>query len=124
MDGVCLIQKKGENLQTLLEYLEEESKLKASRQPEQRSHKAEFYYLNADGVYKDISECGLGCFQLHGLGYCLAFKRMKVKKKWEGVIQSKRSKKCLKTGHRRRQCSRKACDINGCGKPHDYLLHT
>ena len=115
--------KKGENLQTLLEYLEEESKLMACRQPEQRSLKGNFNPLDIDGGYNDTPGCGLGCSQLHGLGYCPAFKKMKVKEKWEVVIQSKRCKKCLKTGHRHQQCSRKACDINSCRKPHHYLLH-
>ena len=113
--------KKDENLQTLLEYLEEESKLMACGQ--QWSLKAGFYPLNVDGANNDPPGCGLGCSQLHGLGYCPAFKKMKVKERWEVVIQSKRCKKCLKTGHRHQQCSRKPCDTNSCGKPHHYLLH-
>ena len=48
---------------------------------------------------------------------------MKVKERWDVVIQSKRCKKCLKTGHRHQQCSQKACDINNCKKPHHHLLH-
>ncbi|CAB4013716.1 Hypothetical predicted protein [Paramuricea clavata] len=52
-----------------------------------------------------------------------AYGKMKVKGKWEVVIQSKRCKKCLKTGHRHQQCSRKACDINSCRKSHNYQLH-
>ena len=42
--------------------------------------------------------CGIGGPQLHDLGYCPAFKKMKVKERWVVVIQSKRCKKCLKTG--------------------------
>ena len=114
--------KKDEDLQTLLEYLEEESKLLASSQPEQRSLKAGVYPVNMDGVFSP-NGCGLGCSQLHDLAYCPAFKKMKVKEKWDVVIQSKRCKKCLKTGHRHQQCSRKACDINNCGRPHHYLMH-
>ena len=48
---------------------------------------------------------------------------MKVKERWDVVIQSERCKKCLKTGHRHQQCSQKACDINNCKKPHHHLLH-
>jgi hypothetical protein len=69
--------KKGENLQTLLEYLEEESKLMACRQPEQRSLKGNFNPLDIDGGYNDTPGCGLNCSQLHGLGYCPAFQKMK-----------------------------------------------
>ena len=48
---------------------------------------------------------------------------MKVKERWVVVIQSKRCKKCLKTGHRHQQCSPKACDINNCKRSHHHLLH-
>ena len=78
--------KKYENLQTLLEYLEVESKLMASGQ--QWSFKAGFYPLNRDNVNNDPRECGLSCSQLHGLSYCPAFKKMKVKERWDVVIQS------------------------------------
>ena len=84
--------KKDENLQTLLEYLEE-AKLMASGQ--QWSFKAGFYPLNVGVVNNDPPGCGLGCSELHGL----------VKERWDVVIQSKRCKKCLKTGHRHQQCS-------------------
>ena len=67
--------------------------------------------------------CCLVCSQVHGLAICPVFKAMKVKQRWDIVVQSKRCKKCLKTGHRHQQCSRKACDINSCGRPHHYLLH-
>jgi hypothetical protein len=115
--------KKIESLHTLLEYLEEEAKIMASSQSDQRSSKIGIYPVNVDGGYNGAPGCGLGCSQQHGLGYCPAFKKMKVKEKWEVVIQSKRCKKCLRTGHRHQQCSRKACDINSCGRPHHYLLH-
>jgi hypothetical protein len=86
--------KKGENqLQTPLEYLEEEWKLMASSQTNQRLFKVGFYPLNVDGAYNDTPGCGLGWSQIHGLCYCPAFKKMKVKEKWEVVIQSKRCKK-------------------------------
>ncbi|CAB4015097.1 Hypothetical predicted protein, partial [Paramuricea clavata] len=113
--------KKIESLHTLLEYLEEEAKIMASSQSDQRSSKIGIYPVNVDGGYNGGYNCGLGCSQQHGLGYCPAFKKMKVKENWEVVIQSKRCKKCLRTGHR--QCSRKACDINSCERPHHYLLH-
>jgi hypothetical protein len=32
---------------------------------------------------------------------------MKVREKWEVVIQSKKCKKCLRTGHWHQQCSRR-----------------
>ena len=69
--------KKDESLQAVLEYLEDESKLMAGGQ--QWSLRAGFYPLNVDGVNNDPPGCSLGCFQLHGLGYCPAFKKMKVK---------------------------------------------
>ena len=90
---------------------------------QQWSFKAGFYPLNVDNVNNDPPGCGLGCSQLHALGYCPAFKKMKVKGRWDVVIQSKRCKKCLKTGHRHQQCSQKACDINSCKRPHHHLLH-
>ncbi|CAB4015909.1 Hypothetical predicted protein [Paramuricea clavata] len=95
----------------------------ASKQSDQHSSKIGIYPVNVDGGYNGAPGCGLGCSQQHGLGYCPAFKKMKVKEKWEVVIQSKRCKKCLRIGHRHQQCSRKACDINSCGRPHHYLLH-
>jgi hypothetical protein len=106
-----------------LEYLEEEAKIMASSQSDQHSSKIGIYPVNVDGGYNGAPGCSLGCSQQHGLGYCPAFKKMKVKEKWEVVIQSKRCKKCLRIGHRHQQCSRKACDINSCGRPHHYLLH-
>ena len=113
--------KKDENLQTLLEYLEEESKLMASGQ--QWSFKAGFYPLNVDGVNNDPPGCGLGCSQLHGLGYCPAFKKMKVKERWDVVIQSKRCKKCVKTGHRHQQCSQNHV-ISTTAKSHTIIYCT
>ena len=102
--------KKIESLHALLEYLEEEAKIMVSSQSDQRSSKIGIYPVNVDGGYNGAPGCGLSCSQQHGLGYCPAFKKMKVKEKWEVVIQSKRCKKCLRTGHRHQQCSRKACD--------------
>jgi hypothetical protein len=91
--------KKIESLHTLLEYLEEEAKIMASSQSDQRSSKIGIYRINVDGGYNGGYNCGLGCSQQHGLGYCPAFKKMKVREKWEVVIQSKKCKKCLRTGH-------------------------
>ncbi|CAB4025183.1 Hypothetical predicted protein [Paramuricea clavata] len=73
--------KKIESLHTLLEYLEEEAKIMASSQSDQRSSKIEIYPVNVDGGYNGAPGCGLGCSQQHGLGYCPAFKKMKVKEK-------------------------------------------
>jgi hypothetical protein len=84
--------KKIESLHTLLEYLAEEAKIMVSSQSDQRSSKIGIYPVNVDGGYNGAPGCGLGCSQQHGLGYCPAFKKMKVKEKWEVVIQSKRCK--------------------------------
>lgn len=120
--------KKNENLETLLEYLEQEAKLMAtsSQLSDQKSlHKMGVYPVEVDGAGRDTpgSGCCLGCSQLHGLAICPVFKKMKLKERWDVVIQSKRCKKCLKTGHRHQQCSRMACNINNCGRPHHYWLH-
>ncbi len=77
----------------------------------------------ADVDPPDDQSCALGCSQPHSFVMCPAFKKMKIKERWDVVIKWKWCKKCLKGGDKHQQCSRKACDVNSCGRPHHYLLH-
>ena len=60
--------KNNEDLETLLEYLEQEAKLMATSQPDQKSlHKVGIYPVDVDSGDTPGSGCYLGCSQLHGL---------------------------------------------------------
>ena len=92
----------------LYEYLEQVPKLIVTSQPDQKSlHKVGVYPVDVDSGDTPDSGCHLGCSQLQGLAICPLFKKMKVKEQWDVVMQSKRCKRCLKTGHRHQQCTKK-----------------
>ena len=78
--------KKDENLESLLEYLEQEAKLVATSQSDQELlHKVGIYPLNMNGNPLGTG-CCLGCSQVHGLAICPVFKATKVKQRWDIVV--------------------------------------
>ena len=59
----------------------------------------------------------------HPIWKCEKFKKMNVEERGQKAKELKLCFKCLSDAHQMRNCSGRLCDVNGCGKPHQRLLH-
>ena len=59
----------------------------------------------------------------HPIWNCEKFKKMNVEDRGQKAKELKLCFKCLSDAHQMRNCSGRLCHVNGCGKPHNRLLH-
>lgn len=59
---------------------------------------------------------------IHALYKCEEFKKIPVAARWEIIKKLKLCEKCIRK-HESGNCSFPNCDIDGCNKPHNRLLH-
>ena len=51
------------------------------------------------------------------------FKKINVEERRQKAKELRLCFKCLSDAHQARNCSGRLCDVTGCGKPHNRLLH-
>ena len=59
----------------------------------------------------------------HPIWKCEKFKKMNVEERGQKAKELKLCFKCLSDAHQIKNCSGRLCDVNGCGKSHQRLLH-
>ncbi|XP_077969292.1 uncharacterized protein LOC144423012 [Styela clava] len=70
----------------------------------------------------DCPFCGSG--NQHPLWKCLKFKKMTPKERSLWVGRNELCYNCLLSGHKANECTRNVlCNVDGCGKKHNVLLH-
>ena len=65
--------------------------------------------------------CGVCGGTGHGLARCDKFERMSIDARWKAAKASKACFRCLRIGHRVKDCSGHTCPT--CGRHHHHLLH-
>ena len=63
------------------------------------------------------------CNEEHNIWACDTFKKQSVEERRETIKNLKRCYLCLRTGHGVKDCKMRPCDIDGCGKKHNKMLH-
>lgn len=59
----------------------------------------------------------------HFTSRCLALKRLSNHERWKWAEKNKVCFKCLNKGHNKSTCWGRNCNIEGCNKEHNRLLH-
>jgi len=126
-----LEQDKGDNLSTLLEWVKVEANLRTIAKETvsglsdnlitnvKQSNKNSFF--SSETQKPNIC---LACNENHKLYTCLKFRNMKSNEKWQFVKDQKLCFRCLGKNHTAQNCkSERVCNVNGCKKTHNYLLH-
>ncbi|XP_047518172.1 uncharacterized protein LOC125058190 isoform X2 [Pieris napi] len=65
----------------------------------------------------------LCCNGNHHATHCEEFLKMNLNQRWDRLRETKACFLCLEEYHRRSQCRKKRCGIDGCEKAHHRLLH-
>ena len=66
----------------------------------------------------------LACNEDHRLYTCLKFRHMNNNDKWQFAKDQQLCFRCLGKNHNTKNCkSERVCNVNGCKKTHNYLLH-
>ena len=63
------------------------------------------------------------CEKDHHLYKCKKFLSLNVNDRWKWVKEEKLCFRCILANHRRDTCRAKSCNVSGCTKPHNRLLH-
>ncbi|XP_036343348.1 uncharacterized protein LOC118752550 [Rhagoletis pomonella] len=64
------------------------------------------------------------CSGSHMIAQCVSFKSIGVQDRWELVKTKQLCFSCLRKGHCTQKCrSRRKCEVNGCQRYHNQLLH-
>lgn len=72
---------------------------------------------------KDTLKC-YHCSGSHMMAQCESFKSIGVRDRWELVKTQQLCFSCLRKGHCTQKCrSRRRCEVNGCQRYHNQLLH-
>lgn len=67
--------------------------------------------------------CGFCSSLDHVVCACPRFSDLDLDRKWQWVRRENRCYKCLSRDHLRPECTMPDCTVEGCGRPHNALLH-
>ncbi|KAG5889621.1 hypothetical protein JTB14_002011 [Gonioctena quinquepunctata] len=94
-----------------------------SKYEQKQGRKFEHTYTTTE-IAKKTKGCVFCNEENHHLSKCSSFSNINVDKRWDFVNKRRLCFSCLYSNHGFKECTRKkSCQINGCQKVHNSLLH-